>query len=153
MQSPTKWVLHNDSKSKPLQEARLEVTNVYKAGTSTFSLSGNLRLSESNCGLKSYLPRLCSLGQRVKKLTLLREPLTSFVKENTSIFCVVVTIHRLVPVEADLLYVLLVSRISNWLRISAVSHWIPPYGKLQSQKQLVCFVLFLKEQIAWLKFL
>lgn len=51
--------------------------------------------------LRSYLPSLCSLGQRVKKLTLLREPLTSFVKENTAIFCMVVTIHRVVPVEAD----------------------------------------------------
>lgn len=52
-----------------------------------FSLRGNLRLSESSQGWRSYLPSLCSLGQRVKKLLFLREPLTSFVKENIAIFC------------------------------------------------------------------
>lgn len=98
---PQKWMLHRDSKLKPLQEARLEVTKLNKVRTSPCNLWGNLRISESSHGLRSYLPGLCSLGQRVKQLMLLREPLTSFVKENTAIFGVVVTIHRLVPVEAD----------------------------------------------------
>lgn len=116
-------MLHNDPKKRPLQEARLEVTNLNKAGTSTFSLRGNLRISESNHGLRSYLPSLCSLGQRVKKLKFLREPLTSFVKENIAIFC------GLLPFTdwslwKRLFYVLSVSRISDWLRISAVAEFL-----------------------------
>lgn len=83
--STAKWMPQSGSKWRPLQEAKLQVTNLNRAGTSTLSLRGNLRISKSSPGLRNYLPSLCSLGQRVKKLRLLREALTSFVKENTSI--------------------------------------------------------------------
>lgn len=64
--------------------------------------------------------------------------------------CGVVTIHSSVPVEADSLYVLVVSRISNWLRISAVAESLLMVS-FKVVCQLVCLVLFFKEQTVRLK--
>ena len=100
MQSSAKCLPHYEPRKDPVKR-QPGGSKPKQSWNKHFRLRGNLRISESSHELRNYLPSLCYLGQRVKKLMLLREPLTSFVKENTSILCVVVTIHRLVPVEVD----------------------------------------------------
>lgn len=133
-----KMNVHNDSESRPPREARLEVTNLNKARTSTSSLRGNLRISESSHGLRSCLPSPCSLGQRVKKLMLLREPLTSFVKETLpfSVWWLPSTDWSLRKRTAACSFGVEDFRLAE----GQCRHWIPPGGELQSIVT-ACFVL------------
>lgn len=146
--STAKWMPQSGSKWRPPQEAKLQVTNLNRAGTSTLSLRGNLRISKSSPGLRNCLPSLCSLGQRVKKLRLLREALTSFVKENTSVSLWLVALTHW-PLRKQIAVYSFRVRMSE--RQDQRIRWIPPHGKLQKRQQLVvlCFVY---ETRLWEKF-
>lgn len=89
----------------------------------TFSPRGNMRVSQNIPGWRNYLPRPCSIGQRVKKLRLLREVLTSFLEENTCIFPAVVSAPAPAPAEADCCAFCV--WISNCPRIRVLPEWLP----------------------------
>ena len=147
MQSSAKGLPHTNP-GKTAVERQPGGSKPKQSWNKHFSPRGNLRISESSCELRNYLPSLCSLGQRVKKLNAPKGASYIFWKRKHFHPLCCGYHSQTGPGGSRLLCVLSVSRISNWLTISAVTEFL----LMVSFRVVWQFVLFLKEKTVWFFF-